>query len=95
LVQIAVPTRTEIEEYKKLSSQTNELVGRINGKFGTVDHSPIMFINQSLAFEELVALYTVAVSWLIKKESSPSDYRIYLGYCNRIFGTRRNEFGIL
>ncbi|EME32832.1 alpha,alpha-trehalose-phosphate synthase (UDP-forming) isoform 2 [Galdieria sulphuraria] len=60
LVQIAVPTRTEIEEYKKLSSQTNELVGRINGKFGTVDHSPIMFINQSLAFEELVALYTVA-----------------------------------
>ncbi|GJQ09065.1 hypothetical protein GpartN1_g856.t1 [Galdieria partita] len=60
LVQIAVPTRTEIEEYKKLSSQTNELVGRINGKFGTVDHSPIMFINQSLVFEELVALYTVA-----------------------------------
>eukprot|EP00871_Galdieria_phlegrea_P000041 jgi/Galph1/1037/GphlegSOOS_G5765.1 len=60
LVQIAVPTRTEIEEYKKLASQTNELVGRINGKFGTVDHSPIMFINHSVQFDELVALYTVA-----------------------------------
>lgn len=60
LVQIAVPSRTEVEEYKKLSSQTHELVGRINGKFGSVDYSPIVFINQSVNFHDLVALYSVA-----------------------------------
>ena len=60
LVQIGVPSRTEVDEYKKLISQTNELVGRINGKYGTVDNSPIVFINQSVNFHDLCALYTVA-----------------------------------
>ena len=34
LVQIAVPTRGEVEEYQNLRVLVNELVGRINGKFG-------------------------------------------------------------
>ncbi len=34
LVQIAVPTRGEVEEYRNLRMVVNELVGRINGKFG-------------------------------------------------------------
>ena len=60
LIQIAVPSRTEVEDYRKLISHTNELVGRINGQFGSVDYAPIMFINQSIPFEELCALYSVA-----------------------------------
>lgn len=34
LIQIAVPTRGEVEEYQNLRTLVNELVGRINGKFG-------------------------------------------------------------
>ena len=34
LVQVAVPSRTDVEEYQNLRSAVNELVGRINGKFG-------------------------------------------------------------
>jgi trehalose 6-phosphate synthase/phosphatase len=60
LVQIAVPSRTEVEEYKKLITQTNELVGRINGKYSSVEYSPIVFLNQSVKLDELVALYAVA-----------------------------------
>ncbi|KAF6004263.1 Trehalose-6-P synthase/phosphatase complex synthase subunit [Cyanidiococcus yangmingshanensis] len=60
LVQIAVPSRIEVEEYRKLIAYTNELVGRINGHFGSVEYAPIMFINQSIPFEELCALYHVA-----------------------------------
>lgn len=60
LVQIAVPSRTEVEEYKKLITQTNELVGRINGKYSSVEYSPIVFINQSVNFNNLCALYSIA-----------------------------------
>ena len=34
LVQIAIPTRGEVEEYQNLRVLVNELVGRINGRFG-------------------------------------------------------------
>ncbi|KAA8495657.1 Alpha,alpha-trehalose-phosphate synthase UDP-forming A [Porphyridium purpureum] len=60
LIQIGVPSRTEVEEYQKLVSITNELVGGINGKYGSVDYSPIVFINQSVKFDLLCALYYVA-----------------------------------
>eukprot|EP00180_Rhodochaete_pulchella_P001656 Plantae.Rhodophyta-Rhodochaete_pulchella.ctg24983.p1 GENE.Plantae.Rhodophyta-Rhodochaete_pulchella.ctg24983~~Plantae.Rhodophyta-Rhodochaete_pulchella.ctg24983.p1 ORF type:complete len:846 (-),score=121.29 Plantae.Rhodophyta-Rhodochaete_pulchella.ctg24983:284-2671(-) len=60
LVQVAVPSRIEVEEYRKLSSHTHELVGRINGYFGSVDYIPIVFINQSVDFHDLCALYSIA-----------------------------------
>ncbi|KAL9119220.1 MAG: hypothetical protein Q9187_004230 [Circinaria calcarea] len=34
LVQVAVPSRQDVEEYQNLRAVVNELVGRINGKFG-------------------------------------------------------------
>ena len=36
LVQVAVPSRQDVEEYQNLRAVVNELVGRINGKFGTL-----------------------------------------------------------
>lgn len=60
LVQVAIPSRVEVEQYQKLSSDVNELVGRINSKFGKVDFHPIHYINRSIDGDELCALYTVA-----------------------------------
>lgn len=39
LVQVAVPSRQDVEEYQNLRAVVNELVGRINGKFGTQPYS--------------------------------------------------------
>ncbi|KAE8697845.1 Alpha,alpha-trehalose-phosphate synthase 1 [Hibiscus syriacus] len=59
LVQIAVPTRTNVPEYQKLTSHVHEIVGRINGRFGTLTDVPIHHLDCSLEFHELCALYAV------------------------------------
>ncbi|KAK9088250.1 hypothetical protein Scep_027332 [Stephania cephalantha] len=59
LVQIAVPTRTDVPEYQKLTSQVHEIVGRINGRFGTLTTVPIHHLDRSLDFPALCALYAV------------------------------------
>ena len=60
LIQVAIPTRGEVEEYKNLRYLVNELVGRINGKFGTFEYTPIHFMHQSVTFPELLALYAIS-----------------------------------
>ncbi|CAL5390953.1 unnamed protein product [Camellia sinensis] len=59
LLQIAVPTRTDVPEYQKLTSQVHEIVGRINGRFGTLTAVPIHHLDRSLDFYALCALYAV------------------------------------
>ncbi|CAM6032021.1 unnamed protein product, partial [Sphagnum compactum] len=60
LIQIAVPTREDVDQYKSLISSCNQLVGHINAKFGSLQSMPIHFINKSVNFDDLVALYAVA-----------------------------------
>ena len=60
LVQVAVPSRTDVEEYIQLRNNVNQLVGEINGKYGTIEFSPIHFLNKSVTFEELTALYAAS-----------------------------------
>ncbi|XP_021726939.1 alpha,alpha-trehalose-phosphate synthase [UDP-forming] 1-like [Chenopodium quinoa] len=59
LLQIAVPTRTDVIQYQKLTSQVHEIVGRINGRFGTYTRVPIYHLDRSLDFHALCALYAV------------------------------------
>ncbi|KAH9619733.1 hypothetical protein KSS87_019614 [Heliosperma pusillum] len=59
LLQIAVPTRTDVPEYQKLTSQVHEIVGRINGRFGSLIRVPIHHLDRSLDFHALCALYAV------------------------------------
>ncbi|GMM27429.1 alpha,alpha-trehalose-phosphate synthase (UDP-forming) [Martiniozyma asiatica (nom. inval.)] len=60
LIQVAVPSRGDVEEYQNLRSCVNELVGRINGKFGTIEFVPIHFLHKSVSFDELIALYAIS-----------------------------------
>jgi trehalose 6-phosphate synthase/phosphatase len=60
LIQVGVPSRTEVPEYQRLSERVNELVGRINGTFGNLEYAPVHYINQSITQEELVAIYNMA-----------------------------------
>lgn len=59
LVQIAVPSRTDVPEYQRLRSMVHEIVGRINGAFGTLTYVPIHHLDRQLSFHELAALYAV------------------------------------
>lgn len=60
LVQVAVPSRGDVEEYQSLRANVNELVGRINGRFGTVEFVPIHYLHKSVPFDELISLYRVS-----------------------------------
>ena len=44
LMQIAVPSRSDIMEYQDLKERIDKLVGMINGKFSTSNWSPIRYI---------------------------------------------------
>ncbi|UCG87122.1 MAG: bifunctional alpha,alpha-trehalose-phosphate synthase (UDP-forming)/trehalose-phosphatase [Gemmatimonadota bacterium] len=60
LIQIAAPSRTGVQEYRDLKREVDELVGRINGRYGTFNHTPIVYINQTIPRTRLSALYRLA-----------------------------------
>jgi len=65
LVQVAVPSRTGVEAYQEFRSLVDELVGRINGSFGTARWVPVHYIFRSLSASDLVALYRAADVMLV------------------------------
>lgn len=65
LLQVAVPSRENIGSYQDLRSEVHQLVGEINGTFGTPEWVPVVFINRSIPRPELIALYQLAdVAWV-------------------------------
>jgi trehalose 6-phosphate synthase/phosphatase len=57
LLQLAVPSRSQVAEYRQLKREIDELVGRVNGRFATARWSPIRYLYRSLPRERLCALY--------------------------------------
>jgi trehalose 6-phosphate synthase/phosphatase len=57
LIQVAVPSRTEVTEYINLRQEVEKLVGEINGKYSTLDYIPIKYIFKSIDIYKLMALY--------------------------------------
>jgi len=57
LVMIVVPSRIGVENYISIKSQIDELVGSINGKFGNLQWTPVLYQYRSISFNELIALY--------------------------------------
>src|SRR5690554_466411 len=57
LVLLAVPSRIGVEQYQQMKSEVDEIVGRINGEFSSINRVPIWYFYRSLPFENLVDLY--------------------------------------
>ncbi|NNL67274.1 MAG: trehalose-6-phosphate synthase [Myxococcales bacterium] len=57
LLQIAVPSRNQVSEYRALKREIEELVGRVNGRFGTSTWSPIQYLYRTLDPDRLAVLY--------------------------------------
>ncbi len=57
LNMIVVPSRTGVGSYKKIKSRLDELVGQINGNFGSMDWTPVIYQYTSLPHKQLIAQY--------------------------------------
>ena len=60
MVMIAVPSRTDIEEYKSLRRKLEALVKTVNEEFGTALWKPVDYNFTSVPFERLSAYYQLA-----------------------------------
>lgn len=59
-IQVAVPSREDVDTYQKFRKVVEETVGRINGACGTVRSTPVHYLHRSVSRAELVALYAAA-----------------------------------
>ncbi|PSN33121.1 hypothetical protein C0J52_15546 [Blattella germanica] len=57
MLQISVPSRTDVKEYQDLKEEMDQLVGRINGEFTTYNWSPIRYIYGCVSQDELAGFY--------------------------------------
>mmetsp|Transcript_89767 Transcript_89767/g.187552 ORF Transcript_89767/g.187552 Transcript_89767/m.187552 type:complete len:946 (+) Transcript_89767:83-2920(+) len=62
---IAVPSRQSVQEYKAIEEEVHKSISTINGRFGTVNHTPILYIHRSISGDELAALYARADCCLV------------------------------
>ncbi len=60
MVQVAVPSREQVESYRSLRDRIEREVGRINGEYGRVGEPAIHYLNQSFDRADLAALYQTA-----------------------------------
>lgn len=60
LIMLSVPSRSDVPQYQLLKKETDELVGRINGEFSTINWTPIWYFYRSLPFDNLIDLYSAA-----------------------------------
>jgi trehalose 6-phosphate synthase/phosphatase len=65
LIMVVVPSRTGLEHYVQIKNRVDELVGKINGKQGTIGWMPIWYLYRFQPFNSLAALYNVADAALV------------------------------
>jgi trehalose 6-phosphate synthase/phosphatase len=65
LVQVSVPSRTNVDAYAEFRNQVDALVGRINGRFGSPHWAPVHYVYRGLSVAQVVALYRAADVMLV------------------------------
>lgn len=59
-LQVGVPSRTSVKEYSSYITRMNELVSETNSRFGGIETTHFYFLNKSVDFSELCAMYAVS-----------------------------------
>jgi len=57
LVMIVVPSRVDVEQYQREKYVINQTVGNINGTYGNIHWTPVIYQYRAIQFEQLAALY--------------------------------------
>ncbi|WOE75482.1 alpha,alpha-trehalose-phosphate synthase (UDP-forming) [Alterisphingorhabdus coralli] len=65
MVQIAPPSRGEVESYQEIRAALDAQTGRINGAFAHVDWTPIRYANRGYPRVELAGIYRAAKAALV------------------------------
>lgn len=65
LVQVAVPSRTDIDAYDALTQKVERLVWEINDRYGTPQWQPVHLIKQALPADRLAVLYRAADACIV------------------------------
>jgi len=60
LLQIAPPTREEVDTYQEIRSRLESQCGRINGEFADTAWTPIRYVHKSYRRDELAGIYRAA-----------------------------------
>lgn len=60
LLMIVMPSRIGVTQYDQMKRQIEELVGKINGRFGRIDWTPVVYQYRSVPFQFLAALYSAS-----------------------------------
>lgn len=59
-VQIAIPTRSEVEAYRRYREVIRQTVMEINDRYGQSGWKPVVFLEGRINFDQLVAYYRMA-----------------------------------
>ena len=65
MLQITPKSRSEVPEYARMQRELEEEAGRINGKHGDVDWTPLRYINKSMSHSALAGLYRMSKIGLV------------------------------
>lgn len=60
LVQVVVPSRENVPEYRALKERLDGMVGRINGRFATPGWMPVQYFYRGIPRQDLITLYRMA-----------------------------------
>ncbi len=64
-LQVAVPSRSQVAEYRALKREIEEAIGRVNGRFATARWEPIRYLHRLMTHDELARLYRDAEVCLV------------------------------
>jgi trehalose 6-phosphate synthase len=59
-IQVAVPSREQVEQYRILRDDIERLIGRINGDHGRIGRPAVHYLHSSYPREEMAAMYRAA-----------------------------------
>ena len=65
LLNIITPAAPGMEIYESLRTDVDRIVGRINGRFSTLEWTPVSYFYRSLPYESVIAYYAASdVAWI-------------------------------
>lgn len=65
LLQIAPPSRADVNSYQEIRSQLDAMSGRINGEFASAEWVPIRYVNKGYPRVQLAGMYQAARACLV------------------------------
>jgi len=90
LFLIVVPSRDQVPSYKALKEKVEFLVGHINGKYATINYTPILFYYRSYPLDELSAFYRMCKIAMITPKRDGMNL-----VCKEYIASRENQDGVL